>query len=88
MSAKLMLLFGWVPRQVPGNGCSAPLKLPRSSCSGNELMLPKRKAIPEGSQVLCVTHGGLQASSERHIDVEANARTAANLQRARDGTHL
>lgn len=34
---------------------------------------------PEGSQVLCVPHGGVQAPGERHVHVEARPRAAAHL---------
>lgn len=37
--------------------------------------------VPEGSQVLCVSHGGIKASSERHINVEPDSRPTAHLQR-------
>lgn len=46
------------------------------------------EAVPEGSQVLRITHGGFQASGKRHVDVEANPRTAAHLQRDPDRMHL
>lgn len=40
--------------------------------------------VPEGSQVLCISHGRLQASSEGNVDVKANTRSAAHLHA---GTH-
>lgn len=35
--------------------------------------------IPEGCQVLCVSHWGVQATSESHVDVEAHTRPCAHL---------
>lgn len=36
--------------------------------------------VPESSKVLCISHGGIEASSEGNIDVEPDSRTAAHLQ--------
>lgn len=36
---------------------------------------------PEGRQVLCVSHGGVQAAGESHVDVEAHASARAHLHR-------
>lgn len=35
--------------------------------------------LPEGCQVLCISHGGVKATSESHVDVEAHAWPCAHL---------
>lgn len=34
---------------------------------------------PEGCEVLCVSHGGVQAAGESHVDVKAHAGARAHL---------
>lgn len=42
--------------------------------------------VPESSQVICVPHGGVEASGEGHINVEAHSWPTAHLQREQNET--
>lgn len=44
--------------------------------------------VPEGSQVLHISHGWIKASREGNVDVEADAGPTAHLQREAHVTHI
>lgn len=64
-----------------GGGGQSPCELGTQGGAQKGPRMPwgREGHAPEGGQVLGVSHGGVQAAGEGHVDVEAHARSRAHL---------